>query len=187
MDDAPHGPPHLILIGIPGAGKSTHGRRAARQLQRPFIDLDKRVAHLAGRTIPQIFADDGESAFRAMERTATAALAIEPPSVIAPGGGWMMDPANVALVKPASTIVWLRVSPRLAVQRMGGRVRTRPLLATDDPVARLEQLLVERTPRYLLADAVIDTELLDWHEVVRAIAAQAPPLTAGGPPPAGGR
>jgi shikimate kinase len=105
------GPAHLILIGLPGAGKSTHGRRAAKQMQRPFIDLDRRIAAMAGRSVARIFAEDGEAAFRALELEATLSLLAEPPSIVAPGGGWMLSPGNVALVKPGSTIVWLVVSP----------------------------------------------------------------------------
>ncbi|MDZ7632763.1 MAG: shikimate kinase [Gemmatimonadaceae bacterium] len=172
-------PAHLILIGLPGAGKTTHGRRAARRMQRPFIDLDRRVSHLDGRSIPQIFAEDGEPAFRELERKATAALAIEPPSIVAPGGGWMMDPANVELVKPGAVIVWLQVSPIVAVRRMGARIRLRPLLAAGDPVENLARLLSRRRDRYACADAVINTEVLDWQGVVDAIAALAPPLTGG--------
>lgn len=172
--DAPSRPAHLILIGLPGAGKTTHGRRAAKQLGRPFIDLDRRVAHLGGRSVPQIFREDGEEGFRQLERKATAALAIEPPSVVSPGGGWMMDPANVDLVKPGATIIWLLVTPRAAVERMGTRVRQRPLLATGNPVERLTQLLLRRADRYAMADAQIDTEVLDWQGVVDAIAALAP-------------
>ena len=108
-------PAHLILIGLPGAGKSTHGRRAAKQMQRPFIDLDRRIAKIAGRSVASIFAQDGEKVFRALEQEATAALASEPASIVAPGGGWVMNPDNVALVKPDSTIVWLQVSPQVAV------------------------------------------------------------------------
>ena len=172
--DAPSRPAHLILIGLPGAGKTTHGRRAAKQLGRPFIDLDRRVAHLGGRTVSQIFREDGEEGFRQLERKATAALAIEPPSIVSPGGGWMMDPSNVDLVKPGATIVWLQVTPRAAVERMGTRVRLRPLLATGNPVERLSQLLLRRADRYAAADAVIDTEVLDWQGVVDAISALAP-------------
>ncbi len=175
----PDGPAHLILIGLPGAGKSTHGRRAAKQLRRPFIDLDRRIAHLAGRSVPQIFRDDGEVAFRSLERKATAALAIEPASIVAPGGGWMLDPGNVELVKPAAIIIWLQVSPVTAAARMGVRVRQRPLLSNGNPVEKLEQLLQRRTPRYAAADAAIDTEVLDWQGVVDAIAALAPPSAAG--------
>ena len=173
------GPAHLILIGLPGAGKSTHGRRAAKQLLRPFIDLDRRIAHLAGRSVPKIFREDGEAGFREFERKATAALAIEPPSVVAPGGGWMMDPANVALVKPAAVIIWLQVSPFAAAARMGPRARLRPLLSSGNPVEKLTQLLQRRAARYAAADAVIDTQALDWQGVVDAIVALAPPTAAG--------
>jgi shikimate kinase len=175
--DAP-GPAHLILIGLPGAGKSTHGRRAAKQLKRPFIDLDRRVAQLAGKSVTQIFRQDGEPAFRALEKRATSALALEPPSIVSPGGGWMLDAANVALVKPAAMIVWLQVSPAAAVERMGARIRQRPLLASGDPVAALGKLLAQREQRYATADAVIDTEVIDWQGVVDAIAALAPLPTA---------
>ena len=181
MSAAPSpGPAHLILIGLPGAGKSTHGRRAAKQMQRPFIDLDRRIAELAGRSVASIFAKDGEEAFRALERQATAALAAEPASIVAPGGGWMMNEQNVALVKPDSTIVWLQVTPLVAVRRMGARIRMRPLLRTGNPVRTLEELLLRREGRYALADAAIDTELLDWQGVVDAIAALAPAI---GPEP----
>lgn len=173
------GPAHLILIGLPGAGKTTHGRRVAKDLARPFIDLDRRVADLAGRSISQIFRDDGEAAFRALERKATAALAIEPPSIVSPGGGWMLDPANVELVKPASIIVWLQVTPPVAVERMGARIRLRPLLASGDAVATLADLLARRSPRYATADAVIDTEALDWQGVADTIAALVPPPITG--------
>jgi len=175
-DDAVDAPAHLILIGLPGAGKSTHGRRAARRLRRPFIDLDQRIVQLAGRSIADVFHHDGEAAFRALERTATAALGIDAPSIVAPGGGWMMDPKNVELVKPGATIVWLKVSPSVAVARMGPRIRLRPLLAGGDPVAKLAEILANRRDRYATADVVIDTEILGWQGVVTAIAALAAPL-----------
>ncbi|HYW49387.1 MAG TPA: shikimate kinase [Gemmatimonadaceae bacterium] len=179
MSDTPQGavetkPAHLILIGLPGAGKSTHGRRVARQLGRPFIDLDMRIASAAGRSVAQIFLEDGEAAFRAMEREATVSLGGQPPSVVAPGGGWMMEPANVELVKPGAVIIWLQVSPFVAVQRMGARVRLRPLLRSDDPVRTLDQLLEKRAHRYAGADAVVNTELFDWQGVADAIVALAP-------------
>lgn len=90
-----------------------------------------------------------------------------------------MDPANVELVKPGAVIVWLQVSPIVAVRRMGARIRLRPLLAAGDPVENLARLLSRRRDRYACADAVINTEVLDWQGVVDAIAALAPPLTGG--------
>ena len=145
-------------------------------MQRPFIDLDRRIAKIAGRSVASIFAQDGEAVFRALEQEATAALASEPASIVAPGGGWVMNPDNVALVKPNSTIIWLQVTPRVAVRRMRDRIRLRPLLRTGNPVSTLEELLQQRQARYALADFSIDTELLDWHGVVDAIAALAPGL-----------
>ncbi len=172
-------PAHLILIGLPGAGKSTHGRRAAALLRRRFLDLDRVISQAAGRSVAQIFRLSGEPAFRALEREATVALGTEPASIVAPGGGWMLDPGNVELVKPGAVIVWLQVSPQVAARRMGERIRTRPLLASGNPVATLERLLAERRERYRAADAVIDTEVLDWQGVADAIAALAPPAAAG--------
>lgn len=172
-------PAHLILIGLPGAGKSTHGRRSAAQLKRPFLDLDRVISRQAGCSVAQIFRLSGEAAFRALERDATVGLASRDPSIVAPGGGWMMDERNVELVKPGATIVWLQVTPAVAVRRMGARIRTRPLLSVGDPVATLERLLDSRRSRYQAADAVIDTEVLDWQGVADAIATLARLGTAG--------
>jgi shikimate kinase len=86
-----------------------------------------------------------------------------------------MADENVALVKPASTIVWLQVSPAVAVRRMGARIRLRPLLRSGNPVQALQALLETRRPRYATADAVIDTEAYGWQGVIDAIAALAPP------------
>ena len=165
----PARPRHIILVGLPGAGKTTHGRHAARQLNRPFVDLDRRIELLSGRSVAEIFRDDGEPGFRRLETQVTAVLTVEPPAIVAPGGGWIMDPSNVELVRPGAILVWLRVSPQTAARRMGARARLRPLLAQGNPVAALEALLLAREARYRTADASIDTEALDWQGVVDAI------------------
>ena len=89
----------LVLVGLPGSGKSAVGRRIAARHGATFVDLDEQIEHAAGRTIPEIFASDGEAAFRRLEREAVAALG--PPDgdralrrVISPGGGAIVDPRN---------------------------------------------------------------------------------------------
>lgn len=159
----------MVLVGLPGAGKSTIGRRVARELAVPFLDLDEEIERLEGRTVAQIFASDGEPYFRDRERAVTAGLRARPPMVVAPGGGWVVDPANPALLRPPSRIIYLRVSARLAVRRMGEGVRRRPLLAGPDPVAALERLLADREPAYATADATVHTDDLTQPQIAAAI------------------
>lgn len=164
---------HLILVGLPGAGKSTLGPLVARMQDCPFIDLDREIERAAGATVSQIFDDGGEEAFRAWERERTLALRSAPPSIIAPGGGWITQPDVVALLRPPSRILYLRVSPRTALARMGNEVRSRPLLTGDDPLAALVSLERRRGGAYSLADAVLDTESLTLQELVSKTAALA--------------
>ena len=160
---------HLVLIGLPGSGKSTLGRRVARQVGVPFVDLDDEIAALEGRAVSEIFAAEGEAYFRAREREVTAALRTRPPMVVAPGGGWAVDPANPALLRPPGRIIYLRVSPGIAVRRMGRGVARRPLLAGPDPVAALEALLRRREPAYAIADVVVDTDRRTRQQIAAAV------------------
>lgn len=164
---------HLVLVGLPGAGKSTLGPLVAARLGIPFVDLDREVEALAARPVSEIFALDGEATFRAMEREATRRLAQRPPTVVAPGGGWIMQQAAVALLRPPGRIIHLRVSPRAALERMGKAVALRPLLAQADPLAALEALEGVRRSAYATADAVLDTETLSLQELVAQSAALA--------------
>lgn len=170
-DDAPPAAPgaHLILVGLPGSGKSTLGRKAARQLGVAFADMDTEIEAAEGRTIAEIFADEGEPYFREREHALTHALRDRPSMVLAPGGGWATDPRNPALLRPPGRIIYLRVSPRTAVRRMGLGVHRRPLLAGADPVATLEALLARRAPLYDTADAVVETERRTQQQILTAI------------------
>ena len=160
---------HLILVGLPGAGKSTVGRLLAELLRRPFVDLDEVIAARAGMPVPLIFKERGEAFFRQTEREVTKGLPTQLPSVIAPGGGWIESPANIGVVRPPSRIVYLLVSPRRALARMDALAAERPLLAGRDPEMALRVLLERRHPLYGAADMQVDTEMLTPQEVANAV------------------
>jgi shikimate kinase len=162
---------HLVLVGLPGAGKSTVGRRVAERLGRPFVDLDDVIERQEGRTVAELFAERGEAYFRARELAATAELrAAAAPSVVAPGGGWVTVPGAVALLRPPGRIIHLAVSPERALARLGGARRERPLLRRPDPLAALESLLVARRAEYeACADHEVATDLLTVQQVTNAV------------------
>jgi shikimate kinase len=157
---------HVILVGLPGAGKSTLGPLVARAVDCPFVDLDVDIERAAGERVRDIFARGGESAFRAWERERTLALQSAPSSIVAPGGGWITQPDVVALLRPPSRILYLRVSPAAALARLGNEVQSRPLLSGEDPLSALVFLERERGRAYDQADAVLDTESLTLQELV---------------------
>ena len=159
------GPPHLVLVGLPGSGKSTVGPLLAEALGAPFLDLDAEIERRYGLTISQIFLQRGETLFRAMEHALTRELATKAGMVLSPGGGWMVNEANVALLRPPARIIHLEVSVPTAVARLGSGIARRPLLAGPAAQGRLEALAAARTPLYSSADAAINTEALTPQEV----------------------
>ena len=163
--------PHLILVGLPGAGKSTVGSVLARELGRGFLDFDAEIARREGMTIAEIFATKGEPVFRQLEHSLTEELKDHGGMVLAPGGGWVARPDTVAIIRPPSRMVYLRIRPRTAINRMGRSVAGRPLLSRPNPVGELERLLRERRIAYESADYVVDVERVAISEVVRRIVA----------------
>jgi len=153
----------LALTGMMGSGKSAVARELSRATGRTVISLDEEIARRAGKTIPAIFAEGGEPAFRALERACVAALADLPAGAIADlGGGAFCDPENAGRLLAAGRVVFLDVSPAEAARRIG-----------DDPgrplVARWEELHRARLPLYRRAHLTVVTDGLTPAEVAQRI------------------
>ncbi|MGH7699482.1 MAG: shikimate kinase [Gemmatimonadales bacterium] len=148
---------HIVLIGLPGSGKTAVGRLVAEGLQAGFVDVDEILVRKEAKPIVLIFAEKGEAAFRDMEKKEVEAALEREPSVIAPGGGWAVQPGNLDSARARCWIVYLKARAETAVQRAGPE-GTRPALLGEDPVARMRALLKEREALYVTADAQVDTE-----------------------------
>ncbi|MEX0908045.1 MAG: shikimate kinase [Gemmatimonadota bacterium] len=148
----------LVLVGLPGAGKTTTGRALALRLGWNFIDLDTEIERRTGRTIAELFHSHGEVAFRAMERELTVELSLNTQIVLTPGGGWAAQPGLMESLPPGSVVVWLQVSPEEAFRRLRGSPVERPLLSGPDPLAALGSLAEQRTERYARADLAVPVD-----------------------------
>jgi shikimate kinase len=165
--------PHLILVGLPGAGKTSVGRAAAEQLGRRFLDFDAEIERREGVTIAEIFASSGEQRFRALEQRLTQELKAESGYLLAPGGGWIANPGCLEALRPPSVLVYLQLEPARALKRMASSAQARPLLRRADPLAELTKLLADREALYLLADHTVRVDFLRENEVVSRIVALA--------------
>lgn len=149
----------VVLVGLPGSGKSAVGRRLAARHQAVFVDLDERIEQAAGRTIPEIFEADGEAGFRRLERETVAALGPPDPSrallrVISPGGGAVLDPRNRWALYRGRVPVWLNVRPEVLAQRLRRSPTVRPLVQGGDPLGRVRLLAAARERFYAAAHQV---------------------------------
>ncbi len=147
---------HVILVGLPGSGKSIVGEMVAAELSVTFVDIDRIVTRKQGKPVTTIFAQFGEHAFREMERTEVAAALAGPPAIVAPGGGWAAFGDNLTQVGGAY-LIYLQTNPRTAAGRAAPE-GTRPLLLDGDPVDRMRNLLQERESYYLQAQDQVATE-----------------------------
>jgi shikimate kinase len=161
-------PPHLILVGLPGVGKTTVGRAAARELGRRFLDFDEEIERRSGMNVREIFRLKGEEHFRAQELALTRELSATGGMVLSPGGGWITQPGSVELLRSAGRIIYLRASPEAVAKRLR-RVETRPLLAGRDPVVALRELFAKRQALYETADVVLDTERLTRQQLITKV------------------
>jgi 3-dehydroquinate synthetase/shikimate kinase len=149
----------VVLVGLPGSGKTAVGRRLARRHDAEFIDLDALVEANAGRRVPDIFADEGEAGFRARERATVAALGPPDPApdirrIIATGGGAVVDPRNRWRLYRGRAAIWLDGRPEVIAQRLVRSPNVRPLIVGREPVSAVRALAAERARFYAAAARV---------------------------------
>ena len=159
---------HVVLIGLPGSGKSTVGKMVADALKAPFLDIDATVTRKEGRPISMIFAEKGEAVFREMERVEMETALCGSPSIIAPGGGWAAQEGALASVQQRGLVVYLKTRPETAATRAAPQ-GNRPMLMGEDPSLQMRQLLKDREPFYVLADATVETDRKAPAKVVEEI------------------
>lgn len=159
---------NIALIGFMGTGKSSVGRLVADALRFTFLDTDTVIEARAGKPITEIFAQDGEPAFRQMEAKLVEELARRERTVIATGGGLPVNPANMASLKTHALVVCLWASPEKIYERVKHQTH-RPLLNVPDPLERIRSLLAAREPFYRQADVLINTEMRTLREVAQQV------------------
>ena len=161
---------NIALIGFMGAGKTAVGQLLARKLDRKFIELDSLIEQKAGKSIPEIFHQDGEIAFRELEIGVTKEVATMKNVVIACGGGIVLNKINIDRLRESSRIVYLTASQGVILKRTASEAGKRPLLAVDNPAPIIDALLKFRKPFYeRAADITINTSKLDIGPVVEEI------------------
>ncbi len=149
---------HVLLVGLPGAGKSTVGRLVAEGLEAPLLDIDAILVRQIGMPVAQIFGMHGEQRFRSMERDAVGTAQAREPAIIVPGGGWAAQAGQLEAAKPTCLTIYLKCSATTAARRShDGEVR--PLLTGADPVERIRALLQAREPFYRLADYEVSADM----------------------------
>jgi shikimate kinase len=164
---------HIILIGYRGTGKSAVGKRLAERLKLPFCDTDERIESSAGRTIRELVAENGWEYFREREREIIREAAAMERSVIATGGGAVLDERNARILKKHGLLIWLMADVGTIVRRIHRDKKSseqRPAFSDNDIVQETTDVLTKRIPVYKrLADFSIDTAGKNVNEIVDSI------------------
>jgi len=149
---------HVLLVGLPGVGKSTVGQLVADGLPAPLLDIDSVLVRQMGMPVAQIFGMVGEPRFRAMERDAVDTAQAREPAVIVPGAGWAAEPGQMTAAKRACLTIYLKCTATTAARR-GQQGEVRPLLVGADPIERTRTLLAAREPYYKLAEHEVSADM----------------------------
>jgi shikimate kinase len=158
----------VFLVGFMGAGKSTVGRMLADRLGKSFVDLDDRIEERAGATISEIFEAQGEEGFRVLESEAVASVAEEDDAVVACGGGAVLSDENRRVMRDLGCVVYLAVTPEIALARVGG-AESRPLLAGRSGAVATSLLDARKSLYESVADITVDTSGLGADEVATSV------------------
>jgi len=159
---------NIYLVGFMASGKTVTGKELAKSQKWQFADLDELIEFKERRSIADIFTKEGEPYFRRVEKLVLREVAAEECFVVACGGGVVLDPDNLRLMKQTGKVVCLTVSAETILKRTCGKSH-RPLLNVVDPKKQIELLLKLRAPYYAQADVKIDTDKLSVKEVVGKI------------------
>lgn len=159
---------NIVLIGFMGTGKTSIGRRLAQRLGRAFIDTDAEIEAVTGKTISQLFARFGMIRFRSEEELLVKKLAGREDLVISTGGGTVLNPENVRLLKENGVLITLTASPEVLYSRLANK-KTRPLISRGDLKQKIEDLLEERKGVYDVTDYFVDTGVFSIDGVVEQI------------------
>jgi len=148
----------IVLLGYMCSGKSTVGEALARRLGWDFVDFDVEIEKREARPVSTIIDTEGEAYFREMEARLTREAAEKRRLVMAPGGGWIMQPDLLDRIRPGTFSTWLRVSPEETVRRLKDDPSDRPLKNHPDPIGIVAEMLEEREPLYRRADLTVFTD-----------------------------
>ncbi len=159
---------NTYLVGFMGTGKSTVGKELSAMHHMRFVDMDEVIEYRQKRQIADIFAKEGEAFFRQLEKSLLQELAGGSNAVVSCGGGIVLDPANIALMKQTGLLVCLTARPDVVLDRTR-RHTNRPLLNVPDPRAKIAELLANRAPLYAQAEVTVDTSSFSIHQVAEAI------------------
>jgi len=159
---------NIALIGFMGTGKSSVGQIVAQQLHFTFLDTDHVIESRTGKSISDLFAQDGEPAFRELEKKIVAELATRKKTVISTGGGLPVNPDNLASLKTHALTVCLWASAEKIWERVRSQTH-RPLLNEPDPLAKIKKLLEQREPFYRQADVLLNTEMRALKDVAQQV------------------